>query len=75
MDQVVHWWGAMWSYRAVILLVALLALFLLFLARSRRNRVSNNEAKRKALEILNERYARGEITTEQYEQMKKEILE
>ncbi len=72
-----HWWwpgfGFMWIFPLLFLII-----FALFLFRgpwwSRRDRDRTDESRREsAREILDRRYASGEITKEQYEDMKQTL--
>ena len=62
-------WGAMIGVPLLLLFIVLLIAGAYLLLTSRRPS-SDSDA---ALNILNERYAKGEITTEQYAQMKQQI--
>jgi putative membrane protein len=59
-------WGWMWvlGLLSMLLLVALVVGVVWALTRS--NRPSQPDSTSRAREILNERYARGEISTEEY---------
>jgi putative membrane protein len=66
-----HFWGAgiiMWIL--LIVVIVLLIYFVIYILRSNDSKHSYNET---ALDILKKRYARGEITKEQYDQMKKDL--
>lgn len=56
-----------WIFYGAILFVIV---FVIWIVSGRRKTVSHNS---KSLEILNERYAKGEITDEQYHTMKKKL--
>ncbi len=62
--------GFGWIISAVILVV--LVWFFIRIISSGNNPLQNN--KKPALDILNERYARGEIGKEEYEGIKKSLL-
>jgi putative membrane protein len=79
-----HWgWNAMgWGHSPLMMLIMLLfwggllvlvALGVWALLRSRAGASVSRGTSGRALEILQERYARGEITREQYEQMKQDL--
>ncbi len=64
-----HGWG--WNYGGGVVLVLLLAALgvgIFFLVRNLSRRSSEN-----AQDILKERYAKGEITREEYSRMKSEL--
>ena len=63
----IGWWlGVLFG----LLLLALLAVFLLAAVRFLRGQVPGRES---AVEILKRRYARGELTREEYERMRREL--
>jgi putative membrane protein len=61
------WWMPLGGLIFLILLIV--GLYLLFSAYHRSEQISGTSA----IEILKERYAKGEITEEQYQKMKKEL--
>ncbi len=74
------WWGGMWIFpiimSVVVLIVMLVVLSLIFRRGGFRfpcwpERDAGSEA---PLEILKRRYARGDITKEEFERMKKDLL-
>jgi putative membrane protein len=74
------WWGPMWIFPmmmpVIVLVVLLVALYLIF-GRSGDKRPPWEPQERfqeTPLEILKKRYAQGEITREEFEQIKKDIL-
>jgi len=80
MPQDCFWWGTMWVFPVAMPVVVLLALILcLYLIFGRRGAkpfegaqsVRNADT---ALDILKKRYAGGEITRQEYEQIKKDII-
>lgn len=74
-----RWWGTFWPTGwivfgvGVVLLIVFLVLLAVFLFRWAEGKPSRS--KREALEILKERLARGEITEEEYERLKRKIEE
>jgi putative membrane protein len=81
-DQPWMWhWGGMWIFPMIMLVVMIIFLFVFFgrggcrppwwgLGGHHREGGETDSA----LEILKKRYAKGEITKEEFEQMKKDIL-
>jgi putative membrane protein len=74
------WWGPMWFFPMampiVMVLVLVLCLYFMFGRSGARPPGEAQPGKDgdSALDILKKRYARGEITREEYEQIKKDIL-
>ncbi len=79
------WWGPMWFFPMVIPIIMLVAMvFCLYFIFGRGGfrppwhntdrPYSHGGEGESALEILKKRYARGEITKEEFEQMRKDIL-
>ncbi len=80
------WWGPMWFFPMVIpiimLVAMLLCLYFLFgrggfrppWHQSDRVYGQAGQESESALEILKKRYARGEITKEEFDQMRRDIL-
>ena len=72
------WGGGMWIFSLVMLAVVLLIIYLIF-GRGRMmppwydndRHYRMNDTSDKALEILKQRYAKGEISKEELEEMKK----
>jgi putative membrane protein len=74
-------WGGTWLYPIIVIAVVLIVIYILF---GRRNigAKGNNQNRchttsgypESALDILKKRYAKGEITKTEYEQMKRNIL-
>ena len=81
-DQPWMWhWGGMWIFPMIMFVVMIIFIFLIFGSGGWRppwwgpgghNRQGGETES--ALEILKKRYAKGEITKEEFEQMKKDIL-
>lgn len=71
------WMGGMWIFPFIGIIVMLIVVYLVF---SRGNfrppwRESNLPGdSQSALDILKKRYAKGEITKEEFEQMKRDIM-
>ncbi len=75
-----HWTG-MWIFPTVMFLVMIIFIFVFFgrggcrpLWWGPREHHREGRETDSALEILKKRYAKGEITKEEFEQMKKDIL-
>lgn len=79
------WWGPMWFFPMVIPIIMLVAMvFCLYFIFGRGGfrppwynsdrPYSHGGEGESALEILKKRYARGEITKEEFEQMRRDIL-
>ena len=79
------WWGPMWFFPMVMpiimLVVLLLCLYFIFGRGGFRPPWQNNDRTyshggevESALEILKKRYAKGEITKDEFEQMRRDIL-
>lgn len=60
--------GAAWAY--LVLLIIIVVVAGIFVVRRTWNRSEEDET---AIDILKKRYARGEISTEEFENMKKNI--
>jgi putative membrane protein len=67
-----NWWGmGLMTLFMVLFWGGVIALIIWLIARSRRNQVSGEKSG--PIEIAKERYAKGEITREQFEQLKKDL--
>ncbi len=79
-----YWMHGMWAFPVimpiVMIIVLLIVVFLIFgQGRFRppwqdRGHHEDRQSSEDALDILKKRYARGEITKEEFEQIKKDIL-
>jgi putative membrane protein len=74
-------WGGMWIFPMLMFIVMIIILFVIFRRGVCRPPWWGPEGHYReggeadsALEILKKRYAKGEITKEEFEQMKKDIL-
>ena len=75
-----HWWntgfgmGGFWMILGMIIIIVIAAVIIYFLiSQAKQSPRENNTHYHKPATILKERYARGEITREEYEQMLKDI--
>ncbi len=72
-------WGGGWMVLAVVLMIAfwggIIALIVWAVTRFTRRESTGNQGigGRNALDIAKERYARGEITKEQFDQIKRDL--
>jgi len=73
------WFGGIFSILIAILIIVIIVRIIIRIATGRGYRhhhwhdYYHDENKNSALNILQERYAKGEITKEQYESMKKDL--
>jgi putative membrane protein len=67
-------WG-MGGFVMWLVIIILIVILVYFLARSPRSILPAGRDEETPLQILKKRYAKGEITKEQYEQMKKDLEE
>jgi putative membrane protein len=68
------WWGGMWIYPLIILTVILIVVYLIF-GRGGWRLPWYSERSDTASEILKQRYARGDISRDEFEQMKKDLVD
>jgi len=67
------WWGPGMMFLMMISWGVLIALIVWVIVRFARSRDAHTGNTKDALDIAKERYARGEITREQFEQLKKDL--
>ena len=67
-----HWFGGMWPFPFMMILIFGFLLYLIFKPKDSGSPPPKAET---ALEILQKRYASGEIDREEYKQIKKDISE
>ncbi len=65
--------GLLWLILVLIPMVNIVALIIYLIIRESQPQSQTRVAEKTPLEILKERYAKGEITHEEYERMKKEL--
>jgi putative membrane protein len=74
------WWGGIWIFPTMFLVVLITALCLIFRRGGFRfpcfddRQGGPGRETESALDILKKRYAKGEITKEEFEQMKRDVL-
>lgn len=69
------WAYGMSGWIGMLLFWAFIILLLVFLVRALANRTpSDQDGQSRALDILNERYAKGEINQEEYEERRSTLL-
>ena len=70
------WWGMGWIFMIIFwgLIIVGLIFLIKWLAGLSRPRVSYDKGRDSALEILRERYAKGEINKEEFEQKKRDLM-
>ena len=76
------WWGGMWIFPIIMITVMIIVLYVFFRCggfrppwqdhESYSGRKNNPET---ALDILKKRYAKGEIAREEFEKIKKDIID
>lgn len=72
------WWGVLMMLLMVVFWAAVIGgvvLLVLWLVQQARPAVGPGPGSARPLDILRERYARGELTREQYEQMRRDLEE
>lgn len=67
------WNNPGWGMGCGMWLIPLIALLVIYLLIKNNFRNKNGQSKESPFDILKERYAKGEITKEQFEEMKKNI--
>ena len=67
------WIGMILRFICFILIIIGIILLIVWLAKRATHSVIEDKTGSKALEVLKERYAKGEITKDQYESMKKDL--
>ena len=71
MNGMHYFWGMGWSW---IIGLAILIMVIWFIVKTVNQNSGSNQPGKSALEILKERYARGEINKEEYEGKKMDIM-
>ncbi|MBL3529678.1 MAG: SHOCT domain-containing protein [gamma proteobacterium endosymbiont of Lamellibrachia anaximandri] len=72
-----YWMGGMWIFPFIGIIVMLVVVYLIFGRGTFRPPWHDSKQSgdsQSALDILKERYAKGEITKEEFQQMKREIM-
>lgn len=67
------WMGFGWIFMALVWALIILGIVALLRWMGVSDRARQDEPRNKALEILQERYARGEIEREEYEQKRRDL--
>jgi len=68
------WWhGGMWIYPLILLIIVLLVVYLIF-GRGGWRPPGYGERTETALDILKKRYASGEISKAEFDQVKKDLI-
>ena len=70
------WWGMGWIFMIIFwgLIIVGLVFLIKWLAGLSRSRASSDKPHDSALEILKQRYAKGEINKEEFDQKKRDIM-
>ncbi len=75
MSQELLWWGPMWYFPllmpGLMLIMAFFAIYVLF---GRGRQFPWEEGRERPLDILKKRYAQGEISKEEFAEMKRDIM-
>lgn len=72
MGEYGHGWGMGWWW--IIGLIILIAVIWIVVKAMNRQSTTSQESKKTALDILKERYAKGEIDKTEYEERKKDLV-
>ncbi len=80
MGQEYFWWSPFWMFPMIMpVLMVVILVFALYLIFGRRGSLPPcgpfPGREETALDILKKRYAKGEITKEEFERMKKDVLD
>jgi len=80
MEHPFFWWGGMWLFPTLLLVGVVLVAYLIVrqggVGQARESsRAGGTETQGSAMEILKRRYAQGEITREEFKEMKKDLAE
>ncbi|RJP16047.1 MAG: SHOCT domain-containing protein [Candidatus Abyssobacteria bacterium SURF_5] len=70
-----YWYGGILMWIVVLLILGIAVYFIVVAARSGRREAPPTRREETPLEILRVRYAKGEITKEQFEAMKRDLQE
>ena len=76
------WWGGMWIFPVIMITVMIIVLYVFFRRSGSRPPWQDHESysggknnPETALDILKKRYAKGEIASEEFEKIKKDIID
>ncbi|MDH3600263.1 MAG: SHOCT domain-containing protein [Candidatus Tectomicrobia bacterium] len=67
------WWGGMWIFPLIMLTIMLIVVYLMF-GRGGWRPPWHGDRSETALDILKKRYAAGEISKDEFEQVKKDLV-
>jgi putative membrane protein len=67
-----HGWGMGWGW--IVGFIILVAIIWIFVRMVNQNYLSKNTKSKSAIDILKERFARGEISKEEFTERKKELM-